>query len=129
MKGKGIGLFLARGLFLASALVLGACSAQVGTPQAGLVQFTVADLQGALADAQASGDQVGMACWTPFLAVSQVAIVGAAGTVQRARDLLALLSGPCAPIVVASAQLVLAAQNAAGTALLTAPLAAAVLIH
>lgn len=92
-------------------------------PIAMLQQFSITDLQAALADAQASNDVTTIPCWTALLAAAQaqqsaapVLPAGVFSAIQKARDLkvqaanLLAPNGPLAQLNVACAPLLMDAN-------------------
>jgi hypothetical protein len=66
---------------------------------AAIAKFTAADIQAALADAQANNDAPAISCYSAILPVvqaqsnPQAAVVGAVSTFQRSRDIVKLVKG------------------------------------
>ena len=99
-------------------------TAALANPALVIQQFTVDDLNAALADATSNNDQAAMACYTALLPVVTKGIanplpsgLGAFQALQKARDAKALLAslqsptGPLAALNMACAPLVLDVQN------------------
>lgn len=99
-------------------------TAASANPLALLQNFTVADLQAALKDAQSNSDTAAVNCYTAILAVVQSGVAnplptapGVFGALQKARDAKALLAnlqsptGPLSSLNIACAPLVLDAQT------------------
>jgi len=122
--------------------MLGGC-ANTGTtptaavnPAAALQQFTLTDVQNALADATANHDTVAANCYTALEAAIQaqgaattVPVTGVLSAFQKLRDLqqgvqvgLPALNIPCAPLVLSTQQVLVKLGLLAGGAVVAAPL-------
>ena len=100
--------------YLLAMLLLGGCTAQgsvaPGNPFSTIHKITTADLQAALADAQAANDAPAVACWSALLTVQQIPLAGAISTFQRGRDLMHIAKGPCADVIIETQQFALTVQ-------------------
>ena len=123
--------------------MLGGC-ANTGTtptatvnPAAALQQFTLTDVQNALADAAANHDTVAANCYTALEAAIQaqgaattVPVTGVLSAFQKMRDLqqgvqvgLPALNIPCAPLVLSTQQTLLKLGLGAGAVAVLGPMA------
>jgi hypothetical protein len=82
-----------RALVLATALALAGCAGgTINEAQTRITETAVADLRGALASAEAFGDEQGAQCWSGLLTVAEKAgihtteVIGAATAYQKARN-------------------------------------------
>ena len=117
----------------------GAKSAASINPAAALQQFTLTDVQNALADATANHDVVAANCYTALEAAIKaqapamaVPVSGVLSAFQKLRDLqqgvqvgLPALNIPCAPLVLSTQQTLLRLGLGAGTVAILGPMAPA----
>ncbi len=106
-------------------------------PAAALQQFTLSDVQNALADAQANHDTVAATCYTALAAAikaqapaNAVPVTGVLSAFQKMRDLqqgvqtgLPALNVPCAPLVLSTQQTLLKLGLGAGAVAVLGPMA------
>lgn len=106
-------------------------------PAAALQQFTLTDVQNALADAQANHDTVAANCYTALEAAikaqapaTAVPVTGVLSAFQKMRDLqqgvqvgLPALNIPCAPLVLSTQQTLLKLGLGAGAVAVLGPMA------
>ena len=106
-------------------------------PATALQQFTLTDVQNALADAQANHDTVAANCYTALEAAikaqapaTAVPVTGVLSAFQKMRDLqqgvsvgLPALNIPCAPLVLSTQQTLVKLGLGAGAAAVLGPMA------